>query len=68
MGTVCGTVSGGCGATNFKNSDVNETITAFVLGGSAPEAAGGVGTVTDWATEVEFLLLAMYAGCAVVST
>ncbi|MCC9312342.1 replication-relaxation family protein [Kitasatospora sp. RB6PN24] len=35
---------------------VNETITAFVLGGTVPEAAGGVGTVTDWATEVEFLL------------
>ncbi|MGW2376575.1 replication-relaxation family protein [Kitasatospora sp. NPDC001683] len=35
---------------------VNETIGAFVLGGTAPDAPGGVGTVTDWATEVEFLL------------
>ncbi|MGW3044666.1 hypothetical protein ACWC9T_32545 [Kitasatospora sp. NPDC001159] len=30
---------------------VNETIAAFVLGGTAPGAAGGVGAVTDWATE-----------------
>ncbi|MGA5823927.1 replication-relaxation family protein [Kitasatospora sp. NPDC094028] len=35
---------------------VNETVLAFVLGGTAPGAAGGVGTVTDWATEVEFVL------------
>ncbi|MFJ6385919.1 replication-relaxation family protein [Kitasatospora sp. NPDC092039] len=35
---------------------VNETVLAFVRGGTAPGAAGGVGTVTDWATEVEFLL------------
>uniref|UniRef100_UPI0004C991AA replication-relaxation family protein n=1 Tax=Kitasatospora aureofaciens TaxID=1894 RepID=UPI0004C991AA len=35
---------------------VNETVLAFVLGGSAPGAAGGVGTVRSWATEVEFLL------------
>ncbi|CAM5583668.1 hypothetical protein KAURM247S_00953 [Kitasatospora aureofaciens] len=27
---------------------VNETIAAFVLGGSAPGAAGGVGTVRSW--------------------
>ncbi|MET8631120.1 replication-relaxation family protein [Kitasatospora sp. NPDC004669] len=35
---------------------VNETIAAFVLGGTAPDAPGGVGAVTDWATEVEFTL------------
>ncbi|MFF2149225.1 replication-relaxation family protein [Kitasatospora sp. NPDC058190] len=35
---------------------VNETIAAFVLGGSAPGAAGGVGTVRSWSTETEFLL------------
>ncbi|WP_195911421.1 replication-relaxation family protein [Streptomyces kaniharaensis] len=35
---------------------VNETIAAFVLGGTAPDTPGGVGTVTDWATEVEFTL------------
>ncbi|MET8704333.1 replication-relaxation family protein [Kitasatospora sp. NPDC004723] len=35
---------------------VNETVLAFVRGGTAPGAAGGVGTVTDWATEVEFPL------------
>ncbi|MFJ9846127.1 hypothetical protein ACIRYZ_37955 [Kitasatospora sp. NPDC101155] len=35
---------------------VNETVLAFVLGGAAPDALGGVGTVTDWATEVEFTL------------
>ncbi|MFJ7243646.1 hypothetical protein ACIQWA_03270 [Kitasatospora sp. NPDC098652] len=35
---------------------VNETIAAVVLGGTASGAAGGVGTVTDWATAVEFLL------------
>ncbi|WP_441248306.1 replication-relaxation family protein [Kitasatospora sp. McL0602] len=33
---------------------VNETVLAFVLGGTAPDAPGGVGAVTDWATEVEF--------------
>ncbi|MFD9127418.1 replication-relaxation family protein [Kitasatospora sp. NPDC059571] len=35
---------------------VNETIAAFVLGGRAPGAAGGVGTVRSWSTETEFLL------------
>ncbi|MFD5467751.1 hypothetical protein ACFWIQ_33780 [Kitasatospora sp. NPDC127059] len=30
---------------------VNETIAAFVLGVSAPEAAGGAGTVRSWSTE-----------------
>ncbi|WP_159021836.1 zinc-binding dehydrogenase, partial [Kitasatospora aureofaciens] len=35
---------------------VNETVLAFVLGGSAPGAAGGVGTVRSWSTETEFLL------------
>ncbi|WP_354645237.1 replication-relaxation family protein [Kitasatospora camelliae] len=35
---------------------VNETVLAFVRGGTVPGAPGGVGTVTDWATEVEFTL------------
>ncbi|MFJ1758651.1 replication-relaxation family protein [Kitasatospora sp. NPDC088134] len=35
---------------------VNETIAAFVLGGSVPGAAGGVGTVRSWSTETEFVL------------
>ncbi|MFE5584129.1 replication-relaxation family protein [Kitasatospora sp. NPDC056531] len=35
---------------------VNETIAAFVLGGTAPGAAGGVGSVCSWSTETEFLL------------
>ncbi|MFF7993384.1 hypothetical protein ACFZDG_26760 [Kitasatospora xanthocidica] len=34
---------------------VNETIAAFVLGGTAPGAAGGVGTVRSWSIETEFL-------------
>ncbi|MFE2726870.1 hypothetical protein [Kitasatospora sp. NPDC059327] len=35
---------------------VNETVVAFVLGGSASGAAGGVGTVRSRSTETEFLL------------
>ncbi|MFF2146255.1 replication-relaxation family protein [Kitasatospora sp. NPDC058190] len=35
---------------------VNETVLAFVLGGTAPDAPCGVGAVTDWSTEVEFPL------------
>ncbi|MDH6145276.1 hypothetical protein P3T35_007331 [Kitasatospora sp. GP30] len=35
---------------------VNETVVAFVRGGTAPDAAGGIGLVTSWATEVEFTL------------
>lgn len=35
---------------------VNETVVAFVRGGTAPGSAGGVGLVTSWATEVEFAL------------
>ncbi|MEU6973852.1 replication-relaxation family protein [Kitasatospora aureofaciens] len=35
---------------------VNETVLAFVLGGTAFGAAGGVGTVRSWSTETEFLL------------
>ncbi|MEU4588596.1 replication-relaxation family protein [Kitasatospora aureofaciens] len=50
-----GSTARGAGRSGAQHA-VNETITAFVLGGTAPEAAGGVGTVTDWATEVEFLL------------
>ncbi|MEU9077010.1 replication-relaxation family protein [Kitasatospora sp. NPDC048538] len=52
-----GSTARGAGRTGARHAmAVNETITAFVLGGSAPGAAGGVGTVTDWETEVEFLL------------
>ncbi|MGW3046037.1 hypothetical protein ACWC9T_39945 [Kitasatospora sp. NPDC001159] len=32
---------------------VNETVLAFVLGGTAPGAAGGVGTVRSWSTETD---------------
>ncbi|MET8629645.1 replication-relaxation family protein [Kitasatospora sp. NPDC004669] len=35
---------------------VNETVLAFVLDGTAPGAAGGVGTVRSWSTETEFPL------------
>ncbi|MET8630562.1 replication-relaxation family protein [Kitasatospora sp. NPDC004669] len=35
---------------------VNETVLAFVLGGGASGAAGGVGTVRSWSTETQFLL------------
>ncbi|WP_051969660.1 replication-relaxation family protein [Kitasatospora azatica] len=35
---------------------VNETLVAFVRGGTAPGSAGGIGLVTSWATEVEFTL------------
>ncbi|MER7850314.1 hypothetical protein ABTZ03_41015 [Kitasatospora sp. NPDC096077] len=28
--------------------DVNETVLAFVLGGTAPGAVGGVGAVCSW--------------------
>ncbi|MFB7477085.1 hypothetical protein [Kitasatospora sp. NPDC056184] len=35
---------------------VNETVLAFVLGGRAPGAAGGAGTVRSWPTETEFPL------------
>ncbi|MER7584348.1 replication-relaxation family protein [Kitasatospora sp. NPDC097691] len=38
---------------------VNETIAAFVLGGSASGAAGGVGTVCSWSTRDRVLA----AGC-----
>ncbi|MFI6117182.1 replication-relaxation family protein [Kitasatospora sp. NPDC051164] len=52
-----GSSARGAGRSGARHAmAVNETIAAFVLGGSAPGAAGGVGTVADWATEVEFLL------------
>ncbi|MFI9366706.1 hypothetical protein ACIG5E_37525 [Kitasatospora sp. NPDC053057] len=35
---------------------VNETVLAFVRGGSASGAAGGVGAVRSWSTETEFVL------------
>ncbi|MFJ5122993.1 replication-relaxation family protein, partial [Kitasatospora sp. NPDC088548] len=52
-----GSTARGAGRSGAQHAmAVNETITAFVMGGSAPGAAGGVGTVTDWETEAEFLL------------
>ncbi|MFE7529365.1 replication-relaxation family protein [Kitasatospora sp. NPDC057542] len=52
-----GSTARGAGRSGAQHAmAVNETVLAFVRGGTAPEAAGGVGTVTDWATEVEFLL------------
>ncbi|MFI8086666.1 hypothetical protein ACIF6L_38530 [Kitasatospora sp. NPDC086009] len=33
---------------------MNETVLAFVRGGTDPDAPGGIGTVASWATEVEF--------------
>ncbi|MET8630721.1 replication-relaxation family protein [Kitasatospora sp. NPDC004669] len=35
---------------------VNETVLAFVLGGTALGAAGGLGTMRSWSTETEFVL------------
>ncbi|OKI99915.1 replication-relaxation family protein [Kitasatospora sp. CB01950] len=52
-----GSTARGAGRSGAQHAmAVNETIAAFVLGGAAPDAAGGVGTITDWATEVEFVL------------
>ncbi|MFJ3221596.1 replication-relaxation family protein [Kitasatospora sp. NPDC086801] len=52
-----GSTARGAGRSGAQHAmAVNETIAAFVLGGSASGAAGGVGTVTDWSTETEFLL------------
>ncbi|WP_331729969.1 replication-relaxation family protein [Kitasatospora sp. NBC_00070] len=54
-GTVAAT--GTAGRTGARHAmAVNETIAAFVLGGTATDAPGGVGTVADWATEVEYAL------------
>ncbi|MFE5586938.1 replication-relaxation family protein [Kitasatospora sp. NPDC056531] len=52
-----GSTARGAGRSGAQHAmAVNETVLAFVLGGRAPGAAGGVGTVRSWATEVEFLL------------
>ncbi|MFI8085888.1 replication-relaxation family protein [Kitasatospora sp. NPDC086009] len=52
-----GSTARGAGRSGAQHAmAVNETIAAFVLGGTAPDAAGGVGALADWATEVEFLL------------
>lgn len=52
-----GSTARGAGRSGAQHAmAVNETIAAFVLGGSAPGAAGGVGTVRSWSTETEFLL------------
>ncbi|BFV61174.1 hypothetical protein KCMC57_up62780 [Kitasatospora sp. CMC57] len=53
-GSDMGGTARGAGRSGAQHAMAgNESITAFVLGGPAPEAAGGVGTVTDWATEAE---------------
>ncbi|WP_308199730.1 replication-relaxation family protein [Kitasatospora paracochleata] len=52
-----GSTARGAGRSGARHAmAVNETVAAFVLGGSAPGAAGGVGTVRSWSTETEFLL------------
>ncbi|MFD7735760.1 replication-relaxation family protein [Kitasatospora phosalacinea] len=52
-----GSTARGAGRSGAQHAmAVNETVLAFVRGGTGPGAAGGVGEVTDWATEVEFLL------------
>ncbi|MGW6914706.1 replication-relaxation family protein [Kitasatospora sp. NPDC054939] len=52
-----GSTARGTGRSGAQHAmAVNETIAAFVLGGTAPGAPGGVGTLADWATEVEFVL------------
>ncbi|MFE5586403.1 replication-relaxation family protein [Kitasatospora sp. NPDC056531] len=53
-----GSTARGAGRSGAQHAmAVNETVLAFVLGGSAPGAAGGVGTVRSWSTETEFPLL-----------
>jgi len=52
-----GSTARGAGRSGAQHAmAVNETIAAFILGGTADGAPGGVGTVADWATEVEFVL------------
>ncbi|MGW2402471.1 replication-relaxation family protein [Kitasatospora sp. NPDC001664] len=51
-----GSTARGAGRTGAQHAmAVNETIAAFVLGGTAPGAPGGVGLLADWATEVEYV-------------
>lgn len=52
-----GSTARGAGRTGAQHAmAVNETIAAFVLGGTDKDAPGGVGTLADWATEVEYVL------------
>ncbi|MGW2402768.1 replication-relaxation family protein [Kitasatospora sp. NPDC001664] len=52
-----GSTARGAGRTGAQHAmAVNETVLSFVLGGTAPDAPGGVGTLADWATEVEYVL------------
>ncbi|AUY53783.1 hypothetical protein C2142_38745 [Streptomyces sp. CB01881] len=52
-----GSTARGAGTSGAPHAmAVNETILAFVRGGTAPGSAGGVGVVTSGATEVEFAL------------
>ncbi len=52
-----GSTARGAGRTGAQHAmAVNETVLAFVLGGTAEGAPGGVGTLADWATEVEYVL------------
>ncbi len=52
-----GSTARGAGRTGAQHAmAVNETIAAFVLGGTAEGAPGGVGALADWATEVEYVL------------
>ncbi|MFD9598405.1 replication-relaxation family protein [Kitasatospora sp. NPDC059973] len=52
-----GSTARGAGRTGAQHAmAVNETIAAFVLGGTAEDAPGGVGRLADWATEVEYVL------------
>ncbi|ROR35885.1 replication-relaxation family protein [Kitasatospora cineracea] len=47
----------GAGSSGAQHAmAVNESVLAFILGGTAPGATGGVGGIEDWATEVEFTL------------
>ncbi len=52
-----GSTARGAGRTGAQHAmAVNETIAAFVRGGTAPDAPGGVGALANWATEVEYVL------------
>ncbi|MFJ3794242.1 replication-relaxation family protein [Kitasatospora sp. NPDC090091] len=52
-----GSTARGAGRSGAQHAmAVNETVLAFVRGGTVPGAAGGVGTVRSWSTETEFLL------------
>lgn len=52
-----GSTARGAGALGAPHAMVlNETVLAFVRGGTGPGAPGGIGAVASWATEVEFSL------------